>query len=220
MESCLVFLGTFSECRSPKVRDTSPVDCAAAPSLTSPPSTTTPQPCSRAPSAAGGGLREGSFSVAINSDLLPRGDGIVVVVVVAVAVMPLLPPLLVSSGVGDCAAAFSCSSASSSLDSCWKCSKSQARRTLTDLSGSPLWGRQASESIIPIWLSAFCCRNFWSSILSRGVSPLVSPEDPVGSFSPSTLYVSFICTIIASFMHRKCRDIAFCASVVYGAAAP
>nr|GLL48324.1 hypothetical protein Itr_chr14CG31380 [Ipomoea trifida] len=46
MESCLVFLGTFSECRSPKVRDTSPVDCAAAPSLTSPPSTTTPQPCS------------------------------------------------------------------------------------------------------------------------------------------------------------------------------
>lgn len=101
-----------------------------------------------------------------------------------------------------------------------KCSKSQARRMLTERSGRPRWGRHASCSIIPIWCRARCCRRLCSRMRSRGVSPLVMPVLPVASFSPSISHVCFSCAATASLRHRKCLDIAFCASAVYGIAAP
>lgn len=101
-----------------------------------------------------------------------------------------------------------------------KCSKSQALKMLTDRSGNPLCGLQASCSIIPICWNALCCLRLCSNIFSLGVSPLVKPDPPAPSFSPSTSQLCFSCAAIASFRHRKCRDIAFCASAVYGTAAP
>lgn len=107
-----------------------------------------------------------------------------------------------------------------SIYGCRKCSKSHDLRMLTDLSGNPLWGLQDSGSSIPICSIAFCCLCFCSRIFSLGVSPLVIPLRPVTSFSPKASQLSFSSPIMASFMHRKCRDIAFWASPVYASAAP
>ncbi|BAH92358.1 Os03g0732700 [Oryza sativa Japonica Group] len=91
---------------------------------------------------------------------------------------------------------------------------------LTERSGRPRWGRHASCSMIPMWWKARCCRRLWSMARSRGVSPLVSPDPVPASFSPSASHVPLSCAAIASLRHRKCLDMAFCASAVYGVAAP
>lgn len=101
-----------------------------------------------------------------------------------------------------------------------KCSKSQALKILTDLSGNPRWGLHVSCSIIPIWLNDLCCLRFRSKIFSLGVSPFVIPDVIPVSLSPRTSHVCFSCAITPSLRHRKCRDMAFWASPVYGLAAP
>ena len=100
-----------------------------------------------------------------------------------------------------------------------KCSKSQALKMLTERSGKPLCGLPASCSIIPLWWNALCCLRLCSSSLSLGVSPLVTPEVPA-SLSPNNSQLCFNWAVIVSFRHRKCLDIAFWASVVYGTADP
>jgi len=93
-----------------------------------------------------------------------------------------------------------------------KCSKSQARRTETERSGSPLWGRHGWLSMIPAWWKAFCCLRHCSSFLSLGVSPFVVPG-ATASLSPITTFVAWIWLMIPSFKHRKCLDMAFDACV-------
>ncbi|GJN23426.1 hypothetical protein PR202_gb11074 [Eleusine coracana subsp. coracana] len=103
---------------------------------------------------------------------------------------------------------------------CRKCSKSHALRMLTERSGKPRCGLHASCSIMPMWWKARCCLRLWSMARSRGVSPLVMPELVPASFSPSSSHVCRSCAAMASLRHRKCRDMAFWASAVYGVAAP
>lgn len=100
-----------------------------------------------------------------------------------------------------------------------KCSKSQARRIDTDLSGRPLWGRHGWHSIMPICCNAFCCLRVWSRSLSRGVSPFVVPS-ATASFSPIAFCVTWIWPTIPSLRHLKCLDIAFNANLEYTFAAP
>lgn len=100
---------------------------------------------------------------------------------------------------------------------CRKCSKSQARRTETDLSGSPLWGLQALCWIIPNCCKALCWRIWWSTNLS--LEPSLFPP-PKQSSSPKLLLAVRIWLVIASLRHRNCFDIVCSARAVYVLADP
>ena len=97
-----------------------------------------------------------------------------------------------------------------------KCSKSQARRTETALSGSPLCGLQALCWIIPNCCKARCCRSWWSTNLS--LEPSTFP--PEQSSSPKLLLVALICAEMASFRHLNCFEMVCKAKAVYDFADP
>lgn len=97
-----------------------------------------------------------------------------------------------------------------------KCSKSQARRIETDLSGSPLWGLQAFCWIMPNCWRARCCRRWWSTNLS--LEPSIFPPGP--SSSPRLLLAARIWPAIASLRHRNCFEMVCSARAVYVLAEP
>lgn len=99
-----------------------------------------------------------------------------------------------------------------------KCSKSQALKTETELSGSPLWGLQACCCIIPSCWRALCCRSCWSTYLRRDIPTPLSFEE--ASSSPRLFRAVWICPCIASRRQRKWREIVWSARDVYGLAAP
>lgn len=99
-----------------------------------------------------------------------------------------------------------------------KCSKSQARRTETDLSGRPLWGLQAFCWIIPNCCRARCCRRWWSTYLS--LEPSILPPPLRQSSSPKLLFAARIWPVMASFRHLNCFEIVCSARAVYVLAEP
>ena len=92
-----------------------------------------------------------------------------------------------------------------------KCSKSQARRMVTEFSGSPLCGLQAFCGIMPYCWKARCCLSCWSMYRRRVNLPSLPDEF---SSSPSFFLMTLIWSLIASFRHRKCREIVWRATAV------